>query len=346
MAALTDREILDLTTSTLNDMGPPTFEQIAQSLPDYEVMGKWLKNDRVQIDSGVGIQRILMTDLPDSAEHVGLHHVDDVDIKDLLSEINIPWRHATQNWAYERRETLMNKGKALRTKVIEPRRIGAIINLAEKLEAAAFACPDVDDDLLPYGLPYYIVANATAGFNGGAPSGHTYVAGLNPAVKTTYKNYTGTYGAFTKADLIKKLRTAQRKISWKSPVTIQELRGAKGEQYRLYVDETTLSAFEDIGESQNENLGRDIASIDGVTLTFRRHPIIYVPYLDDNAVVTNPIYLVDHSTFYPVVLAGDYMRESDPAIKGDQHNTIVTFIDLTYNFLCINRRRNAVLYKA
>ncbi len=345
MATLSDREILDLTTSTLNDMGPPHFQQIAQQLPDYEVMNKWLKKDRVQIDNGVGIQRILMTDLPDSAKHVGLHALDQVDIKDLLSEINIPWRHATQHWAWERREMLMNRGKSLRTKVLEPRRVGAMLNLADQLEAKAWSCPAADDTLLPYGLPYYVVTNATAGFNGGAPSGHTTVAGLNPTTKTTWKNYTATFSAFTKASLVKTLRTAQRKIRWKSPVTIQDLRGAKGEQYRLYCDETTLSNLEDIGESQNDNLGRDIASIDGITLTFRRHPIVYVPYLDSNPAATNPMYLIDHSTFYPVVLAGDYMRETDPGFVDGQHNTLVVFLDLTYNFLCIDRRRNAVLYK-
>jgi hypothetical protein len=268
-----------------------------------------------------------------------------VDVKDLLSSINIPWRHAQTAWAFERRETLMNRGQSLIVKVIEPRRVGAMINMAEVLEAKAWTCPDVSNETDPYGLPYYVVTNAATGFNGGAPSGHTTVAGLNPTTFPKWRNYTSTYSAMTKADAIKKLRTAHRKIHWKSPVKIEELRGGNGDRYRIYTDEATVSEFEEIGESQNDNLGKDIASIDGVTLTFRRHPIVWVPYLDVNPAAVNPVYLIDHSTFYPVVLAGDYLRETSPEKKADMHNTFVTFVDLSYNYFCIDRRRNAVMYK-
>ena len=169
MPTLADKDIADLVLGTMNELGPPSFQQIATDLQDYEVMPKWLKSDKVQVDYGIGIQRTLMTSLPDSAKHVGLYEVDDVDVKDLLSSINIPWRHAQTSWAFERRETLMNRGKALITKVIEPRRVGAMINMADVLEAKAWSCPDVSDDVLPFGLPYWVVANATTGFNGGAP---------------------------------------------------------------------------------------------------------------------------------------------------------------------------------
>ena len=42
-----------------------------------------------------------------------------------------------------------------------------------------------------------------------------------------------------------------------------------------YVNEDTMSSLEDLGEAQNENLGRDIASMDG-QIIFRRVPIIWV----------------------------------------------------------------------
>jgi hypothetical protein len=46
------------------------------------------------------------------------------------------------------------------------------------------------------------------------------------------------------------------------------------------------------------------------------------------------------------VLAGDYLRETSPEKKADQHNTFVVFVDLTYNYFCIDRRRNSMFYKA
>jgi hypothetical protein len=347
MPTLQDTEILDLVEGTLYNLGPPRFQQIAQEIQGYEVMSKWLKKDKVTEDHGIGIQRALMTKLAGAARHIGLAEVDNVDVADLMDNVQIPWRHAETHWAFERREALMNRGKALIFKIIKPRRCGAMIDLAAELEEKAWASPGASNTTDPYGIPYWVVSNSSTGFNGGAPSGHTTVGGINPTTETKWKNYTGTFAAVTKTDLVAKLRTAHRKIRWRSPVNIQEFRsGRSGGRLRLYTDEANIQDFEDIGEAQNENLGRDIASMDE-TITFRKHPIIWVPYLDDNSPVSsNPVYMIDHAVFFPVVLAGDFLRESKPAIKADQHNVFVVFVDLSYNFLCIDRRRNAVLYKA
>jgi hypothetical protein len=86
-------------------------------------------------------------------------------------------------------------------------------------------------------------------------------------------------------------------------------------------------------------------------VTFRRHPIIWIPHLDDNVPAdfttlsgTNPFYGIDHESFFPVVLRGDFLRESKPILKADQHNVIVSFIDLSYNYICVDRRRNLAAY--
>lgn len=341
---LTDQGILDLVQGTLEHLGPPRFQQIAQSLQEYQVMSHWLKKDKVTIDNGIGIRRAIMTKLPNQARHVGLAAIDDVDIAPLMDKVNIPWRHLTTNMAWERRELLENRGRALIFNIMKPRRAGMMINVAEELEAKAWSSPDVDDELLPYGLPYYVVHNSNTGFNGAAASGHTTCAGINPSTTPQWKNYTGTYSAVTKASLIKMLRTAHRKTGWMSPVTIQDYRGSQGSKYRCYTDEATLSSFEDIGESQNENLGRDVASIDG-SIVFRKHPISWIPQLDLSD-LDAPFYMIDHSTFYPVVLKGDFLRESKPAMSPNSHNVIVVHIDFTYNYFCIDRRRNTVLYHA
>ncbi len=346
MLNLADTDILDLVAGTMYNLGPPRFQQIAQELQNYEVMPRWLRKDKVVEDHGIGIQRAMMTKLAGAARHVGLAAQDDVDIADLMDKVQIPWRHAETHWAWERRELLMNRGKALVFKVIKPRRAGAMIDIVEELEGKAFSCPDVDDTLLPYGLPYWVVTNAVSGFTGAAPSGHTTVGGINPTTTPKWKNRAGTYSAITKPDFIRELRSCHRQTHWKSPVTIQDFRGVLGDRYRCYTDEATVSALEDVGESQNENLGRDIASMDG-TIVFRKHPIIWVPQIDSTPAATNPFYMIDHSTFYPVVLAGDFLRESAPKmLTGIKHNVGVVFVDLTYNFVCVDRRRNTVLYKA
>ncbi len=76
------------------------------------------------------------------------------------------------------------------------------------------------------------------------------------------------------------------------------------------------------------------------TITFRKNPIIWVPKLDERS--DDPVYMLDHSTFYPVILRGDYLRESDAIRAPNQHNIYQVFTDLTYNYLCVDRRRNGV----
>ena len=343
MAVLQALDIPDLVAATLRDLGPLRFQQIAQSLQYYEVFSKWFKKDKVVFDSGVGIQRTLMNKLDSvSAKHVGLLDTDQVNIPQVLDSLQIPWRHCQTSWALiYQTDVLMNRGKSLILNVVKPRRAAALLGLVEELEERAFGeAPSTTDKVLPYSLQYWVVENASTGFNGGYPGSHTDVAGVSLTDSPNFQNYTAQYTAVTKADLIKKMRTAHRKVRFMSPVTIDDYRGSVGERYRIYVNETTLVGMEDLGEAQNENLGRDLASMDG-TMTFRRHPIIWVPKLDSRT--DDPVYMIDHSTFYPVCLKGDYLRESEATKAPNQHNVYQIFLDMSYNFLCVDRRRSAVL---
>lgn len=342
MATLQETDIADLVKGTLKELGRMKIQQIAQDLPNYEVFPVWFKKDKVTFDSGIGIQRTLMNRMGDNARHVGLMDTDSTNISDLIDQMNIPWRHAQTSWGFLYQETLMNRGPALIFNVIKPRRVGALLALVKVLEQRAWSAPSSSSDKVnPYGIPYWIVKNATTGFNGGAPSGFSDVGGVNLTTTPTFKNYTGLYATVSKADLIKKLRTAHRQCNFVSPVDVEDYRSGKGERYRLYTNESVFSTLEDVGESQNENLGRDIASVDGFSLSFRGHPIRWVPYLD--ADTSNPIYGIDHSTFMPVCLKGDYLRESDAMKIPFQHNAYAIYLDLSYNYLCFDRRRSWVL---
>lgn len=348
-----DQDIADMVTTTLYKMGRGRFEQIAQELQEYEIMPWLMKKTGMfggieTISGGLGIKEYLMTSAGSGARWVGLFEKDQVNITDHLTEIKIDWCRATDNMAYERRELLENKGEERINKVLKPRRVAMMLRVAGLLEDAFFEAPDAAEPEVPWGLKYWIVPSATTGFNGGAASGFTTVGGLNPTTYSAWKNYTGTYTAVTKADLIKKLRTAHRKTNWKSPVTTEEFRSEWGQRRRLFVNEETISNLEDLGEAQNENLGRDLAAMDG-TMTFRRHPIRYVRKLDEDdsdASYPNPVFMVDLASFKLFVLKGDYLRESDTMRAPEQHNVFVTHIDLSYNTMCVNRRANAVFYQA
>ena len=341
MAALTALDIQDLVKTTLYDLGRLKFQNIAQSLQDYEVFSHWFKKEKVSFDSGIGIQRTLMHKLSGAASHSGLTDTDDVNIADVLSQLQVPWRLAKTSWGFIYQETLMNRGKSMILNVIEPRRADALISLVEEIENKCWASPSTTNTTEPYGVPYWIVQNATTGFNGGHPGSHTATGGIDRDVVTNFKNYTFQYATVSKNDMVKKLRTARRKCKFKSPITIHDYRGGKGDRYRLYVNESTMSDIEDVGESQNENLGRDIASLDG-TIVFKNHPIVWVPKLDEQS--NNPVYGLDHSVFYPVCLAGDYLRETDAEHAPNQQNVFQVHVFLSYNIVCVDPRRCFVGY--
>jgi hypothetical protein len=345
MGTLLAEDIPDLVAGTLKDLGRMRFQQIAQSLTQYDVMSNWLKKDKVTFDSGTGIQRTLMTKLSGAATHGGLYQKRAYNVSDLLTSMNIGWAHAHTYWAFEFREALMNRGAALVVKILKPRRVAATIDMAVLLEEAAWSLKDPSDKKGSYGIPYWVVKSATAGFNGQNPTGYSSVAGIDTSVAAgaNFRNYTDAYTNRTKGDLIRKMRKAWRLTGFKSPVSVPDFRSGTGRQFRLYCGEAMISELEELGEARNDNLGRDLATMDDV-MSFKRCSINYTPQLDSDT--DYPIYGIDHNTFHPVVLKGDFLREHKPRELSDQPNTFVVDVDLTYNFICVDRRRNWVIKKA
>lgn len=340
------QNMADLLLATQAELGRLRFQQIYQTLQHYEVMSKWLKKEKVIFQNGVSIQRNIMIQSQESAaSHVGLLDEDEVQLQNVMRTLSANWVHVQTKWAMVyQTDILMNSGKALIYDVIKPRRAAAIIDMAQELENRAWgSAPSTTNVKLPWGVQYYIVRNGTQGFTGGAPGSHTSVAGINPSVDTKWKNWSDTYSdEITKTGAVRSLRKAHRQTGFVSPVSVKDYRGDISSRYRMYVGEASVAEIEEIGEGQNESLGKDIASMDG-KMVFRGHPIIWVPKLD--ADTGQPVYFIDHSTFYPVCLEGDYLREGDAQQAPNQHNVFQTFVDMTYQFLCVDRRRNAVVYK-
>jgi len=346
MPTLQASDIPDIVVTTRVEEGRLRFQQIAQNLPFYEVFSRWFKRDKVMFSSGYKIQKTLMHKLNRAAaKHVGFLQPDAVNIIDVLTTMSVEWVHAQTDWGIVyQTDVLMNSGKELILNIIKPRRIASLLGLVEEIEELGFgSAPAAADTVNPWALKYWIVYNATDGFTGGAPTGHTTKGGINPTNVPNFKNYSITYTEVSDNDLVKKLRTMLRKCRFVSPISHPDYRGQIRDRYRLYCNEETISGFEDVVRSHNSNLGKDLAMFDGAAY-IAGHPIIYIPQLDDDS-TTDPVYAVDHSTFYPVCLKGDYLRESGPT-QGESHNTWNCFTDLTYNILDVDPRRSGVAAKS
>lgn len=347
MATIQASDIPDIVTTTRVSEGRLRFQQIAQNLPFYEVFSRWFKRDKVMFSSGYKIQKTLMHKLNRAAaKHVGFLQPDAVNIMDVLTTMSVEWIHAQTDWGIVyQTDVLMNSGKDLILNVIKPRRVASLLGLVEEIEELAFgSAPGTTDNVNPWGLKYWIVYNSTTGFTGAAPGSHTTKGGVNPSTYPNFKNYSiAAYTSVADNDLVKSIRTAFRKCRFVSPIAHPDYRGQIRDRYRLYCNEETISNFEDVVRSHNSNLGKDLAMFDGAAY-IAGYPIIYIAQLDNDS-TSDPIYGIDHSTFYPVCLKGDYLRESGPT-QGESHNTWNCFVDLTYNFLCVDPRRSFVAAKS
>ncbi len=347
MPTLLDTEINDLVVSTLQELDKPNFTQIASRIQNYVFFNTILREDKVVFTGGAGgFKTRVMVDHSNQAVMTGLYDTDDVDVTDVLKEISVPWRRTKVPYAYERREILENAGEGKLTDLLTIRRADALIALAELLETQHWSKPTTSaDELNVYGVPTWIVkwptGTTTPGFTGTNPEGFTAGAGgLDSATYTRWANWAGRYTSVGKSDLIAKMRTAHRKIGFQSPIGVEQFRSGVGATYRLYTNEDVLNAIELAAENQNENLGSNIASMDGMT-TFKGSAIVWVPKLD--ADTGNPVYMINSETFFPFCLSGDYLRESEPAKAAKQHNVWEVWIDMSWNEVCVNRRANAVL---
>ena len=113
-----------------------------------------------------------------------------------------------------------------------------------------------------------------------------------------------------------------------------------GDDYAYYTNYAVTSQLEEVLESQNENLGTDIAPMDG-KVVFRRATITPVIELDNDT--TNPIYGINWGVLKFKALRGEWMRETVVPVVGGQHNLATTFTDCTLQSYCTDRRRLFVL---
>lgn len=345
MAILQAEDINDIVNGTLRKLNKGKLRQIAQALQRYPVMKTWFRKDRIVLGDGYGIQHDLLDKLDETAaDHVALFEEDNVAVPDVLSQLRVDWVHARTQWSYDVREPSMNRGESKIVDVVRARETAAMIKLADKLEAAAWSVPSASNRKTPYGIPYYVVYNSTDGHEGLAPTGFTTVANINPTNNTKWRNYSATYVNVTYDDIVKLMRTAHRKCGFTPPVEGQSPH--KMPRYRIYMDETTISDFEDVSRQQNDNLGPDVAKMDD-TSVFKKIPLVWIPYLDDNMTSgSNPVYMIDHACFYPAVLGGHFFRRTGPQTSANSHNVKEVFRDITYQYVCIDRRPQAVIAKS
>lgn len=332
--------IQDIIVSTQSNLGKAEFSDNASTYQEYVLVDRLIRPEHKIYSGGKDLRRNALMKTGGSAENVGLYGTSQVTQRQGLKYAITPWFNTTANYAIDRREITANSGAEEIVDLVTARRAMATIDMVEKLEINGWNAPtSSSDDLTPRGIPYWIVKNASEGFNGGNPSGFSDCGGIDSSAFSGWNNYTAQYATANHDDMVRKLRKAYTLTGFVSPASAN-IPAPIARRFLLAANYTVVSAMEEIGEQQNDQLGNDIASMDGVVM-FRKQPVIWVSYLDSDT--SNPIYGLDLNTWKLGFLQGEYMREETFKPDQDQHTVYVTHLDNTYGFICDCRRRNFVV---
>ena len=342
----------DLVTTTLRHLEKTTWADIVIDNQRHIALPRVLKKKSVSFGSGYGHQFNVRFFSNNAARNVKLNEVDNPTTADTQKTGNVPWRHTETHWALEDRIISMNRAPARLVSLLQTSRVDAMTDLAELMEDNFWKKPDSStDELSPFGVPSWIVYNATTGFTGGNPANfpQTGAGSIDSDTYSRWKNWSANFVSVSKADLIRKWREAATKTEFRPPVDgpFNNMRS----QFGYYTNYTILGLLEEMLEGQNDNLGNDVDSKSGLT-QFRRIPVEWVPWFDNNsgtlssnAGVTDPIYGINWGVFKVAFLSGEYMRQTRVRPHPLHHRTLTQYTDCTYQFYCNARRRNFVLSK-
>src|SRR5271154_1593102 len=184
----------DLVQTTLRDLGRLRFTDLSSNLQEHTAINSLLHANRVQLESGYGIQFDVKVAQSGAAKNVGLFAQDEIAVVDTMIQGQADWRGTTTNYAFDGKEMSMNREPSRIVDLVKSRRLDGLISLAELMESNFWGPPvALTDNVTPWGINTWVVKNATEGFNGGVPSGYTVIGNINPTTYPAWNNYTYQY---------------------------------------------------------------------------------------------------------------------------------------------------------
>lgn len=368
MAGITIDQAIDLGKATLEQFDQDKLE-VAFKHQTYEVLNQWFSKDKVQLDGGDRVTRYISLRDTGNAQHIRMYDTDTPNISNVDEVIKVEWTHAQVSFSYSVKELAMNMGNRYRIyNLLKQRRTNAFREFADLLEEAAWKTPtSSSDDLNPFGIPAWLTMPDTvndadpAGANGSfegyvgnywTDSGNATGVQFNPGTVSAvdnarWANYYEDHENKLDSSLLKRLRRSFRKTKFQSPMFAKQTLDPNSSfsNFRLYTNSAVLDELEEIALHSDDKVGADLGKYAGSTI-FKGIPFMYVDVLDtakQYVFGANPIFGVNHSHFYPVCLDGENFRVNDPMSKVGQHNVLTVYVDLSYAYICDNRRTGGFL---
>lgn len=363
MAGIQIEQATDLLMGTLGAFKPNQFE-IALKSQTAEIVNRWFKTDKKVLSGGDSVKFYIQLKRSNNATHTRLYDTDDVNVANTMTEGSVNWTHAKTAWAYDIRELAMNKGNPQRVfSILEAKIKAAFHDLIIELEEAAWRTPSSStDDLSPHGIPAWLAqADAdsdTGNFTGyvgdyttaaDAESAYSSVAGISCTSTTNpyWANWYADHDNLLDDSLLKLLSKAVLHTHFETPTVAGEALDPNSNfsNFRYYTSSAVILELEEIARKSDDRIGFDLGKYAGATI-FKGVPFKWVVDLDTELTYVrglNPIYGINHNHFYPVVLSDNNFRRTKPGPKNGSHNVLEGFVDLSYAYVCDNRRTGGFL---
>lgn len=339
MPSLSISQLGDLLTTTLSHFEVPDYTSLVTDLQDHPAAKQLIKRSSMTIQSGKDCVFKVRMNTGNSFANISITDVDSVNIVDGFVTATVNWRKSKVDYAFYAEELTINRSPARLVDLIKAREQGALVDWIEGLENNFWRFPAATDTLTPFGVPYWVFKNSSEGLNGGIPTGYSDVAGISPTTYSRWKNYTAQYTAVTLDDFVRKARLMAENTNFQSPVSAIPDKGKVGKR-GYYTTISVIQTLEDVADSRNDNLGPDVAKMDG-TVLFRRMPVERVPRLEEDT--TNPMYQIDWGVFKVILLDGWWQKRTVLAPFPGRRNVTGVFLDSIYQTVCFNRRNLGVI---
>ena len=337
-------QLADIDTAVKNAERPGTYTLLTTEFQDYPAMNRLFKKKGRRERGGEYLSFTAMVASNESAQPTALFAEIDTAQADLFKTGKVPWRHVTNYYLLDERESVINSGPQDLVDIVKGRRTDCIVDMAAKFENWFWEKPtgsEAADDAPILGAKYWIGRANTdtdGDFQGGDPSGFAGgCAGLPVASYPNYQNYAVGYSSVDEDDFVDRLDKAAFETNFKNPVAIP---GDSRSRYGFYCPYTVRKGLKKVAKNRNDDLGFDLATRNP---TYMGTAVEAVPYLKGDS--EDPFYGIDWSVFKPTFLRGEWMNEITVIHPGKQHRVVAHFIDCSLNIECKNRRKLFVLYK-
>lgn len=326
------------------------WKDISLSYQRYIVAEDFLNDKKMSVTGGPNIRAELQVRNTGTYEKSGWFATTQTKIVDMMENITVPWTMARVSMAYSIYEDVWQQGPQRIVSYIKARKQAMNNDLVEGLEFALWDAPTGPNEkpMSPWGMSHWFQrSTGDFGFNGQNPSGFSDMAGLDATMYPNWRNGTFSYSAYTHDDFYGKLAEAMHKSHFTPPRSYAEIAGGKP-QYQLRTSYNVVNQFFLAQTAANDNLRMDIGKWYKGPL-FRGVPVEWVPVLDNPASpvydATDPIYGIDRTSLKMFYREGREKTFHPPMRDSSQPDVIKQFVDLQWNWIMMDRRKNFIGYK-